>query len=145
MLSQMQERRIIDTSYIFYGKRFTLRRLTIMVIAALGLDDVTIGAFFGFLLSLPIALFLAYWMSAVKNRNAVIAGAFVGAFIGFIAILAWAGTLIRSTPLTGANGASAFFGGILLCSALGLTGGILTDLLVARKNFRDYRRQIAHE
>jgi hypothetical protein len=116
-----------------------------MVIAALGLDDVTIGAFFGLLLSLPFALFLTFWLSAVRVRTAAIAGAFVGAFIGFIIILAWAGTLIHSTKLVGANGGSAFFGGIFLCVALGLAGGILTDLVVARRFARDYRRQVAHE
>jgi hypothetical protein len=115
-----------------------------IVIAAFSLDDVTIGAFFGLLLSLPIALFLAFWISAVKKRSAVIGGAFFGAIIGFLAIISWAGTLIYKTKLPGANGASAFFGGILLCAALGLTGGILTDLVVATKNNRDYRRQIAH-
>ena len=116
-----------------------------MVIAALSLDDVTIGAFFGLLLSLPFALFLTFWLSAVKKRSAAVTGAFIGAIIGFIVILAWAGTLIHSTKLTGANGASAFFGGIFLCTAAGLVGGILVDMLVARKNARDYRRQIAHE
>jgi hypothetical protein len=115
-----------------------------MILAALSLNDVTIGAFFGLLLSLPIALFLAYWISAVKNRNAVVGGAFVGALIGFLVIISWAGTLIFNTPLPGASGASAFFGGLLLCVALGLTGGILTDLLVAAKSSRDYHRKIAH-
>jgi hypothetical protein len=46
--------------------------------------------------------------------------------------------------MTGANGGSAFFAGVLLCAALGLAGGILTDLLVAAKNNRDYRRTLAH-
>lgn len=115
-----------------------------MVIAALNLDDVAIGAFFGLLISLPISLFLAFWISAVKKRSAVVAGAFVGAIIGFFIVDAWAGTLIYDTKMAGANGGSAFFGGLLLCSALGLAGGILTDLLVAAKNNRDYRRQVAH-
>ena len=114
-----------------------------MVLAALSLDDVTIGAFFGLLLSLPISLFLAFWLSAVKKRGAVITGAFIGAVLGFLIIDGWAGTLIFSTKMTGANGGSAFFAGVLLCAALGLAGGILTDLLVAAKNNRDYRRTLA--
>ncbi|GCF09346.1 PTS sucrose transporter subunit IIBC [Dictyobacter arantiisoli] len=116
-----------------------------MVIGALSLDQVTIGAFFGFLLSLPIALFLVFWLSAVKKRSAVILGGFAGTLIAFLVILAWAGTLIRSQPIEGANGASAFFGGVLLCAAAGLVGGIVVDLLVARRNSRDYRRQLSHE
>jgi hypothetical protein len=116
-----------------------------MILGALSLDGITIGAFIGFLLSLPIALFLVFWLSAVKNRTAVIVGGFIGALIAFIAILGWAGTLFRSTPLTGANGASAFFGGLLLCIAAGLIGGIAIDLIVASRNSRDYRRQISHE
>jgi len=40
---------------------------------------------FGLILSLPTALFLAFWMSAVKRRRVVVLGAFVGSFvIGFI-------------------------------------------------------------
>ena len=115
-----------------------------MVLAASGLNGITIGAFFGFLLSLPVALFLAFWISAVKKRSAVVIGAFIGALIGLLIILIWAGTLIFDTPLPGANGGSAFFGGLLLCSALGLIGGILTDLVMAAKHNRDYRRSIAH-
>ncbi|GLV57497.1 hypothetical protein KDH_43330 [Dictyobacter sp. S3.2.2.5] len=116
-----------------------------MVLGALSLDQVTIGAFFGLLLSLPIALFLVYWLSAVKNRTAVIMGGLAGAFIAFLVILGWAGTLFFSQPIPGANGASAFFGGVLLCSAAGLVGGIVVDLIVARRNSRDYRRQVSHE
>ena len=110
-------------------------------------DPIFIGDFFGFLLALPISLFLAYWLSAVKNHKAVISGAFVGALIGFLIILGWADTLIFNTPLPGANGGSVFFGSALFCPIMGLIGGILTDLLVARKNARDYRRQAgqAHE
>ncbi len=115
-----------------------------MVIAALDIGNpVFVGGLFGFLLSLPIALFLAFWLSNVKNRIAVIAGAFVGALLGFLIIQAWAGTLIFNSSLAGANGGSAFFGCALFCSAMGLVGGILSDLLVARRNTRDYRRQIS--
>jgi biotin transporter BioY len=115
-----------------------------MVIAALNIGDpVFIGGFFGFLISLPIALFLTFWLSNVKNRIAVVAGAFVGALLGFLIIQAWAGTLIFNSSLAGANGGSAFFGCTLFCSAMGLIAGILADLLVARRNTRDYRRRIA--
>jgi hypothetical protein len=126
---------------IFYPQEASLT----MIISALSLDQVTIGAFFGLLISLPIALFLVFWLSAVKNRKAVILGGVAGAIIAFLVILAWAGTLIHSSPMEGANGASAFFGGLLLCSAAGLVGGIIVDLIVASRNSRDYRRQVSHE
>ncbi len=110
------------------------------------LNDIFIGGFCGFLLSLPVALFLAFWMSAVKNRLIVVLGAFIGALLGFIIILGWVGTLVFSTPLPGANGGSTFFGSVLLCSVLGLAGGIIFDLIVARRNARDYRRQaVVHQ
>lgn len=110
-------------------------------------SGIFIGDIFGLVLALPIALFLAFWFSAVKNKAAVVIGAFIGAVIGFFIILGWVGTLIYDTPLPGANGGSTFFGSVLFCSALGLAGGILTDLLVARRRSRDYRRQspLAHE
>ncbi len=110
-------------------------------------SGIFIGDFFGFLLALPVTLFLAYWMSEVKNHAAVVIGAFVGAFIGFVAIYAWVGTLIYDTELPGANGAATFFGSLLLCSALGLSVAIISDLVVARRSRRDYRRpsQMVHE
>jgi hypothetical protein len=116
-----------------------------MIIGALSLDGSNIGAFFGFLLALPIALFLVYWLSAVKNHRAVIVGGFIAALIAFIVVLGWAGTLFRSAPLTGVNGASTFFGGLLLCAAAGLIGGIVIDMIVANRNKSDYRRQITQE
>lgn len=108
-------------------------------------DPIVIGDIFGFLLALPVALFLAFWISAVKNRFAVVAGAFVGALLGFLGILVWVDTLISSTPLPGANGGATFFGSVLICAILGLVGAIATDLLVARRRSRDYRRQAAHQ
>jgi len=110
-------------------------------------SGVFIGDFFGFLLSLPTSLFLAFWMSAVKSRWVVVLGAFIGCLLGFIIILAWVGTLIFDTELPGATGAATFFGSVLLCSALGLSAGILLDLIVARRTRRYYRRtqQVAHE
>lgn len=110
------------------------------------IDGIFIGDFWGFLLALPVALFLAFWMSAVKNRWVVVLGALIGAVIGFVFILGWVGTLIYDTPLPGANPAATFFGSLLLCSVLGLTGGIILDLIVASRTRHDYRRQVVmHE
>lgn len=110
-------------------------------------SGVFIGDLFGFILSLPMALFLAFWMSAVRNRTAVVIGAFIGCLIGFLAILAWVGTLVFDTELPGASGGATFFGSVLLCSACGLAAAIILDLIVAGRTRRDYRRseQLAHE
>ena len=110
------------------------------------LDGIFIGDFFGFILALPVALFLAFWMSAVKRRGVVVVGAFIGALIGFIVVLGWVGTLIYDQPLPNANPSATFFGSLLICSVLGIAGGIILDLIVARRTFRDYRRQtLVHE
>lgn len=109
-----------------------------MPVFPLNLNDIFIGDIFGFVLALPLSLFLAFWMSAVKKRAAVVFGAFLTALIAFIIILVWANTLPN------ANGAETFFGSLFFCSAAALVGGITTDLLVARLTSRDYRR-IAHE
>lgn|SRR5579859_42134 len=110
------------------------------------LDGIFQGDFFGFILALPTALFLAFWMSAVKRRGIVVLGAFIGALIGFIVILGWVGTLIYDQPLPNANPAATFFGSLLICSVLGLAGGIILDLIVARRSSRDYRRRVlVHE
>jgi hypothetical protein len=101
------------------------------------------GALFGLILSLPISLFLAFWMSAVRNRTAVVFGAFVGGFLGFLIILGWVGTLIYDTVLPGASGGPAFFGSVLFCAAMELIFGMGFDLLIARLNRRDYRRAAA--
>lgn len=98
------------------------------------------GALFGLILSLPVALFLAFWMSAVRNRIVVVFGAFLGGILSFLIILAWVGTLVYDTPLPGASGGSAFFGGVLFFSAAELVLGMGADLLVARLTRRDYRR-----
>lgn len=108
-------------------------------------DPIFLGDLFGFILAIPVSLFLAFWLSSVKNWLAVVIAAFAGALLGFLIILGWAGTLIFDTPLPGANGGNVFFGSILFCSALGLTTAILVDIVVARRNANDYRRQIAHE
>ena len=107
-------------------------------------SGVFIGDIFGFILSLPIALFLAFWLSSVKNRSAVVIGAFVGALIGFIGIFGWAGTLFFSSDLPNTNGVVVFFSSIFICSVLALSFGMLTDVIVARRNARDYRRH-AHQ
>lgn len=110
------------------------------------IDGIFIGDFWGFLLALPVALFLAFWMSAVKNRTAVVVGAFAGALLGFIIILGWVGTLIYDTPLPDANPVGVFFGSLFFCSTLGLSGAIILDLIIARNTRRDYRRQVVvHE
>ncbi|HLZ61214.1 MAG TPA: PTS sucrose transporter subunit IIBC [Ktedonosporobacter sp.] len=104
------------------------------------MDGILIGDIFGLILALPIALFLAYWLSSVKNHWAVVIGALVSAIIGFVVLYGWASSL--TAP--GANGAAVFFGSVMFCSIMGLIGGILSDLLLARINNRDYRRT-AHE
>jgi len=107
-------------------------------------NSIFVGDLFGFILSLPIALFLAYWLSAVKNHIAVVVGAFIGALLAFAILLSWAGTLITDTPpLQNANGGSVFFGSVLLCSIMGLVGGMTIDLLIARRHKRDYLRPSA--
>jgi hypothetical protein len=104
------------------------------------------ASLFGLILSLPIALFLAYWMSAVKRPMVVVIGAFIGGFLGFLIILAWVGTLIFDTVLPNASAGSTFFGSLLFCSALGLSFAIISDLIVARRTMKDYRRQaVVHE
>jgi hypothetical protein len=113
------------------------------------INDIFIGDFWGFILSLLIAPAMAFWISAVRNKMIVVLGALIGAVIGFIIILAWVGTLVYDTVLPGANGGSTFFGAIFLCSILGISGGIIMDLLVARAHKTDYRRpnphRMAHE
>jgi len=108
-------------------------------------DPIFIGDFWGLVLALPISLFLAYWISAVKNHFAVISGALVGVLLAFLIILVWADTLITHQPLAGANGGAVFFGSVLLCSIVGLSAGILTDLMIANRHSQDYRRHTAHE
>ena len=100
----------------------------------------------GFILSLPIVLLLAYWMSAVKRPMVVVTGAFIGGFLGFLIILAWVGTLIFDTVLPGATSGATFFGSLLFCSALGLSVAVIADLVVARMTAKDYRRpSVVHE
>ena len=108
-------------------------------------NGIFLADLFGLILSLPIALFLAFWMSSVKNRVVVVIGAFLGAFLAFLFILGWVGTLIYNTVLPGATPGATFFGSLLLCSAGGLSLAVIADLVVARMTSRDYRRQAAME
>ncbi|SRR6266487_4521252 len=105
-------------------------------------DPIFIGDFWGFVLALPISLFVAYWISSVSIKHSArgVLGAFAGALSGFLIILGWVGTLIYSTPLPGANGASTFFGSLLLCSALGVVGCIFTDQVILRRKYADTGR-----
>ena len=110
---------------------------------ALNFNDIFWGDLLGFVFALPIGLFLAFWLSAVKSRAVVVFGAFIGALIPFVFILFWVGALF--VPLQWkADGGSVFFGSLLICSIMALAGGMITDLIVARFNNRDYRRQVAH-
>ena len=104
---------------------------------------VFIADLFGLILALPIAMFLAFWMSAVKRRAVVVFGAFLGSFLGFLVILAWVGELIFDSVLPGADPGSTFFGSLLINSAAGLVCGIFADLIVARLTRRDYRRPVS--
>ena len=108
-------------------------------------DPIFIGDFWGTILALPIALFLAFWLSNVKNKVAVVGGALLGIVLGFLGILCVVGTLIHPQPLPHVDGVATFFSTLLLNSALGLAFGIATDLIIAQRNERDYRRQVQHE
>lgn len=110
-------------------------------------DPIFIADFFGFVLALPVALFMAFWMSMVKDRKVVVMGAFIGALVGFLGILAWVDTLIYNTPLPDASIAAVLFGSILICSVGGSAIAIIADLVIARRTSRYYRRpqQSAHQ
>ncbi|HEY3993062.1 MAG TPA: PTS sucrose transporter subunit IIBC [Ktedonobacteraceae bacterium] len=101
------------------------------------------GALFGLIISLPISLFMSFWLSAVRNRAAVVFGAFIGGILAFLIILGWCGTLIYNTVLPGVSGGEVFFGGLLFMAAVELIFGMGFDLLIARTNRRDYRRSAA--
>jgi len=111
------------------------------------IDGFFIADLCGFILALPISLFLAFWLSEVKNRMTVVVGAFGGALLGFLAVLGLVDTLIFDQPLPNANPAGTFFGSVLLCSVLAISAAIILDLIVARRTRRDYRRPsaVAHE
>ena len=104
-----------------------------------------IADIFGFILALPISLFLAFWMSAVRSKAAVIFGALVGAIIGFFIIDGVAASLVQSNPAM-FSGAATFFGSLIFCTAMAIAGGMITDLLLGRnpKQYRD-GSDFAHE
>ena len=106
-------------------------------------QGVFLADLFGLILALPMAMFLAFWMSAVRRRAVVVLGAFIGSFLGFLIILGWVGELIFDSVLPGANPGAVFFGSLFVNSITGLVGGILFDLIVARLTRRDYRRPAA--
>ena len=108
------------------------------------LNDIFWGDLFGIILALPLGLFVAFWLSAVKNRAAVVFGALIGALIPFFFILFWVGGLFIPKQWK-ADGGSVFFGSLLMCAIGALIGGMVTDLIIARINSRDYSRQVAHE
>ncbi len=108
-------------------------------------DPIFIVDFWGTVIALPIALFLVFWLSNVKNKVGVIGGALVGILIGFLGVLCIVGTLIHPQPLPNVDGVATFFSTVLLNSALGLAAGILADLIISRRNENDYRRNVQHE
>ncbi len=108
-------------------------------------DGVFIATLFGFLLSLLIAPFLTFWISSVKKRTAVVVGAFIGALLGAFIIYAWAGPLFTGKDLPNIQPVAVFFSSLFFCSTMGLIGGTVVDLLVARASSRAYRRAVAHE
>src|SRR5947209_3377995 len=52
-------------------------------------NGIFVGSIFGLIIALPVSLFLAFWVSAVKNKAVVVLGAFIGAILGFLIILGW--------------------------------------------------------
>ena len=104
-----------------------------------------IADFWGALIALPLALGVIYWVSNVKNKGAVVGGAFLGILLGFIGILLWLGPVFHTNPLPNTDPVAVFFGTLFFCAILGLIFGLVTDLLIARRNERDYRRQLIHE
>ncbi len=108
-------------------------------------NDIFYGCIFGFILALPLALFVSYWFSAVKNHLAVVFGAFLGALIGVLIIYFWTAQPFSPQPLAYVNGVATFFGTLFFCAIAGVVGGMLMDLFVARGRSRDYRRAAVHE
>ncbi|HCI80851.1 MAG TPA: PTS sucrose transporter subunit IIBC [Ktedonobacter sp.] len=104
-----------------------------------------IADFWGALIALPLALGVIYWVSNVRNKAAVVGGAFIGVLVGFIGILLWLGPVFHANPLPNTDPVAVFFGTLFACAILGLIFGLSTDLIIARRNERDYRRQLMHE
>jgi hypothetical protein len=99
-------------------------------------DPIFVGDLWGFILALPTILFLSFWIGSDNIRHPAMSvlGAFVGAVFGFLLLLIGVGTLISATPLPGASGGSTFFSSFLLCSILGVLGGIFTDGFIMHKH-----------
>ena len=104
-----------------------------------------IADFWGALIALPLALGVTFWVSNVKNKVAVVGGAALGILLGFIGILLWLGPVFHTNPLPNTDPVAAFFGTLFLCAVLGLIFGLVSDLVIASRNERDYRRQLMHE
>ncbi|EFH84047.1 hypothetical protein [Ktedonobacter racemifer] len=111
-----------------------------MVLHINPLNGIFIGAFIGFLLSLPIGLSLAFWLSQIKLRALTVLGAFLGALIGFCIIYASIGTLLFDPPPIASNPGAAFFGTILFCPNVALAFAIVADVLIANRSTRASRR-----
>src|SRR2546430_17260394 len=79
------------------------------------IDGFFIADLCGFILALPISLFLAFWLSEVKNRMTVVIGAFAGALLGFLAVLGLVDTLIFDQPLPNPTPARQFFDSAFFC------------------------------
>jgi hypothetical protein len=108
-------------------------------------DGIFIADIFGFILALPIALFLSFWMSAARNKMAVILGSLVGAVIGFLVINGVAATIAKTAPSL-VQPAAVFFGSLIFCATMAISAGAITDLLVGRTRSRDYNpTNLAHE
>jgi hypothetical protein len=104
-----------------------------------------IADFWGALIALPLALGVTFWVSNVKSKGAVVGGAFLGIILGFVGILLWLGPVFHTNPLPNTDPVAVFFGTLFFCAILGLIFGLATDLVIARRNERDYRRQLSHE
>jgi hypothetical protein len=106
---------------------------------------ILIADIFGLILALPVSLFLAFWMSAVRSKAAVICGALIGGIIGFFIIDGVTATIVKSNPAS-FSGAATFFGSLIFCTAMAIAGGMVTDLLLGR-NPRQYSdgSDFAHE
>jgi hypothetical protein len=102
-------------------------------------DPIFVGDLWGFILALPTILFLSFWIGSDSIRHPTMSmlGVFVGAVSSFLILLIGVGTFISSTPLPGASGGSTFFSSFLLCSILGVLGGIFTDEFIMRKHARN--------
>jgi hypothetical protein len=110
----------------------------------MNLNDIFYGDILGLILALPVGLFLAFWLSTVKRRAAVVIGALIGALIPFLVILFWIGGLFVPQRVPHVDGGAAFFGSLFLCTITAVIGGILTDIIVANINTSNDRHQVAH-